>query len=247
MRLCECWMPLIERATLEWGAHHAAQAEAQDAAAASPTAWYVAQLDAAAVNARGMGFDDALIEAAEFAVVAWLDECAMLSSGAGTAAWRRAPLQRLRFGTTLAGQQFFERLDALPEHASAAREVYALMMLAGFRGEYTHRPHDAWTARREALLERVRTENGASKTPSRTEALLPRDAALSAAHRQHYGSVNPLMRLLRPLRALLLIAAPLLAALALYALGNASLSHQVDALLRTLPSPPASVVSNLPS
>jgi type VI secretion system protein ImpK len=97
-------------------------------------------LDVARSGARRAGFDDQQIETALFAVLAWIDEEAMTRDWAGASAWRRTPLQHEQFATNRAGALFFERLAALPLTAHAVREVYALVLLAGFTGRYAARP-----------------------------------------------------------------------------------------------------------
>ncbi|MCK6553145.1 DotU/TssL family secretion system protein [Candidatus Binatia bacterium] len=77
---------------------------------------------------------------ARFAVVAWADEAIVghahdinrdLAQN-----WKRAPLQKRFYGTTNAGEEFFERLAEVPVTDHAVREIYHLCLCLGFRGRY---------------------------------------------------------------------------------------------------------------
>jgi type VI secretion system protein ImpK len=117
-----------------------------------------ASLDATVARAQSGGYTAAEVQASLFAVVAWIDELAMSREWAGGASWRLSPLQRHYFSTTRAGAEFFEKLEALPDDAIEVREVYGLVLLAGFSGRYTHRPPGELTEYRSALLERIAYE-----------------------------------------------------------------------------------------
>jgi type VI secretion system protein ImpK len=117
-----------------------------------------ASLDAAVARAQADGYTAAETQASLFAVVAWIDELAMSREWAGGAAWRLAPLQRHYFSTTRAGAEFFEKLEALPDDAIEVREVYGLVLLAGFAGRYTHRPPAELAEYRTAVLQRIAQE-----------------------------------------------------------------------------------------
>ena len=145
MRLADCWMPVIEQAYACFGGQSNGPARAQ----------LIEALDASLAHARDQGFAEAEIREALFAVVAWIDEQAMTKIWEGASAWRLTPLQRHYFSTTRAGVEFFDRLEALPEAAIWAREVFALMLLAGFQGSYVGQPGGKLTDYRLQLLERV--------------------------------------------------------------------------------------------
>lgn len=117
-----------------------------------------ASLDAAVERIQTNGFTAADAQSSLFAVVAWIDELAMSCDWAGGASWRLEPLQRHYFSTTRAGMEFFERLEALPDDAVDVREVYGLVLLAGFSGRYTHRALADLDNYRAALLDRVARE-----------------------------------------------------------------------------------------
>lgn len=120
----------------------------------------IAALDHAGAQARDQGHGVDETASALFAVVAWIDETAMTHSWPAAASWRLTPLQRHYFGTTRAGTQFYQRLQALPDQASQVREMYGLVLVAGFRGEYAARSPGEFEAWRVQLLERIRQEQG---------------------------------------------------------------------------------------
>jgi type VI secretion system protein ImpK len=64
------------------------------------------------------GMPDELVEMADFAVCAFIDESLLSSSlWCGRADWLKKPLQFTRHGTATAGEDFYRRLDALLEMA----------------------------------------------------------------------------------------------------------------------------------
>ena len=90
--------------------------------------------DARALRANG---DD--IDAAKYAWCAALDEIILRSSFPLRTAWERRPLQLVQFGDQLAGEHFFDRLEALRGKGSArlqALQVFHMCMLLGFQGKY---------------------------------------------------------------------------------------------------------------
>lgn len=64
-------------------------------------------------RAMDNGFSDEAFDQARFAVFAWVDETVLCSSWKGTREWLKNPLQREFYGTVNAGEEFFERLEAL--------------------------------------------------------------------------------------------------------------------------------------
>jgi len=146
-RLANCWIGVMQDAW-QLFANPTASAAAVNAA-------LVAQLDQAASRARDLHYDEAQVREALFAVVAWIDETAMTHPWPGAVDWRRAQLQRHYFSTTRAGVEFFQRLEALPESATGAREVFGLALLAGFTGRFATRPGGELTDYRRQLLQRI--------------------------------------------------------------------------------------------
>ena len=221
MRLSNFWIPVIDtaRAAIK-------QPEQQAAALASQLA---SMLDAAAARAQSKGFSDDDIQLSLFAVVAWIDELAMSWPWSGEADWRRTPLQRTYFSTTRAGAAFFEKLDALPDEATEVREVYALVLLAGFQGRYIHRPPAELHTYRRSLFERVAAER--TLTPLAINQPLFPDANLRTQ------PPAPYMRGLVPsLVGLLVILVPICLLLCLYVLLDYRLAQTAAEWLSPLAS-----------
>jgi len=89
---------------------------------------------------------------ARFAICAWVDEAILNSPWNPKNQWQREQLQRLYYQTTEAGEEFFERLNALGFHQREVREVYYLCLALGFMGRYCHKGD-------EFLLEQLKTSN----------------------------------------------------------------------------------------
>jgi len=89
---------------------------------------------------------------ARFAICAWVDEAILNSPWNHKNLWQREQLQRTYYHTTEAGEDFFERLNALGFHQREVREVYYLCLALGFMGRYCH-PGD------EVLLSQLKTSN----------------------------------------------------------------------------------------
>ena len=79
-------------------------------------------------------------QSACFAVVAWLDETILRLTFESNRPlydeWRRSTLQAALYGTSNAGQEFFDRLDRLNPGQKQLCEVYFLALSLGFRGKY---------------------------------------------------------------------------------------------------------------
>ncbi|HLH39432.1 MAG TPA: DotU family type IV/VI secretion system protein [Bryobacteraceae bacterium] len=97
---------------------------------------------AAQQNAKARGYTDEDIQAAIFAVVAFLDETILNLRQPVFNEWVRKPLQEELFGRHVAGEVFFQNLEHLlgrrdsPELADLL-EVYALCVLLGYLGRYS--------------------------------------------------------------------------------------------------------------
>jgi type VI secretion system protein ImpK len=79
------------------------------------------------------------VEAAKFAVVAFVDETILSSNWTGTEEWMKTPLQLEFYDQFDAGEVFFDRLDQMleaPDRHAEVLEVYYHCMSLGFRGKY---------------------------------------------------------------------------------------------------------------
>lgn len=90
-------------------------------------------------QARDLGIPAEDVDAAKYAFCAAADEIILRSSLDLREAWQRQPLQLRVFGDQLAGEHFFQRLDALRARGGAhlaALEVFHLCLLLGFQGRF---------------------------------------------------------------------------------------------------------------
>ena len=79
------------------------------------------------------------IAAAKYAFCAAVDEIILASPFTLRKQWERRPLQLLIFGDQLAGEHFFDRLDALRGKGAMrvqALQVFHMCLLLGFQGKY---------------------------------------------------------------------------------------------------------------
>jgi type VI secretion system protein ImpK len=96
-------------------------------------------LDQAERDARNAGCTSEDVDAATFALVAFIDETILSSDWSQKGQWLSRPLQLQRFSRYDAGEYFFERLDMLRSGGGVraeALEVYYLCMALGFKGQY---------------------------------------------------------------------------------------------------------------
>jgi len=106
-------------------------------------------------NYAAGGFTRQQYDSAKFAVVAFIDESILLSDWEQRHQWARELLQKSHFATSNAGEQFFDRLDALDTFEPGerdVREVYVYVLALGFVGKF-FRPGD------RARLDEIRTAN----------------------------------------------------------------------------------------
>jgi type VI secretion system protein ImpK len=87
-----------------------------------------------------------------FMICAWIDESILASAWQHRGQWQREQLQRLYYNTTEAGEEVFDRLNALGYHQKEVRELYYLCLSLGFKGRFL-KPED------EYLLDQLKTSN----------------------------------------------------------------------------------------
>lgn len=76
-------------------------------------------------------------QAAELAVIAWMDEQILCSTLPWRSLWQGEPLQLKYFNITVAGERFFELLQQLEPLTNDAREVFLFCLQHGFHGQYS--------------------------------------------------------------------------------------------------------------
>lgn len=90
-------------------------------------------------------FDPKIIQVAKFALAAFVDETVLTGDFHLKEEWEKFPLQLEYFGEQLAGNKFFEKLDAMLRQIGVtadAVEIYYVCMLLGFKGRYAVYEHD---------------------------------------------------------------------------------------------------------
>lgn len=134
MRLIDCYVEFLIGMQRRFAAGADTQAIACDALRTE----LVSKLKACERQAQQLDLPAAALDAARFAVVAYLDELILVSQWAEKPRWQQLTLQRELFHTTNAGAEFYAKLGTLgdDDSARAAREVYYLCLALGFRGKY---------------------------------------------------------------------------------------------------------------
>ncbi len=90
-------------------------------------------------QAEGLGHKSLYIQAAKFALAAFVDETVLLANFPLRDYWEKMPLQLEYFGEQLAGNTFFDRLQKMMGEGDSfvdVVEVYYVCLLLGFKGRY---------------------------------------------------------------------------------------------------------------
>ena len=90
-------------------------------------------------KAKALKLDPDDITDSKYALAAFVDEAILRSQWPGREQWADNPLQLQMFETYLAGEGFFEKLEALRtrgEPAADVLEIYYLCLVLGFEGKY---------------------------------------------------------------------------------------------------------------
>jgi len=124
-----------------------------------------AAIQAAEREGVAKGYTSEDVRLATVAVVAFLDESILTSSNSVFSDWSRMSLQQELFGHNVAGESFFENLDALQKRADSADvadvlELYGLCLLLGFRGRYALSGMEAVRPLTESILSKIRRIRG---------------------------------------------------------------------------------------
>ena len=84
-------------------------------------------------------YNPKVTQVAKFGLAAFVDEAVLTNNFPLRQEWEKNPLQLEYFGEQLAGEKFFDKLDAMMnqiEITQDAVEVYYICMLLGFKGKY---------------------------------------------------------------------------------------------------------------
>src|SRR5256885_16125173 len=116
----------------------------------------VAYLDAVKDRARELGIADRDTQDMLYALVALADEVALTKPEPLRGAWVARPLQMQYFNENLAGEGFFDRLEAIRRDRRRldVLRVYYLCLAFGFQGRYAIRGGEAELMR---IVESVRS------------------------------------------------------------------------------------------
>ena len=132
-----------------------------------------------ALNVAGYTGED--IRMAAFALVGFLDESILNLQNPNLRDWARKPLQEELFGTHMAGEVFFEHVQAMLERKDAPDladllEVHYLCLLLGYRGRYSVQRADLQNVM-AAIAEKIRRIRGQAPMLSRAWELPPEKVA----------------------------------------------------------------------
>lgn len=116
-------------------------------------------------QARLRGYSSEDVKLAIFAVVALLDETILTTRNPVFAHWARKPMQEELFGHHVAGEIFFQNLQALlglkdSQELADLLEVYYLCLLLGFAGRYGAGGRGELRAITQAVAEKIRRIRG---------------------------------------------------------------------------------------
>jgi len=90
-------------------------------------------------------FNHKIVQVSKFALASFVDETVLTNNFPLKNEWEKNPLQLEYFGEQLAGNKFFDKLDAMLQQIDVtadAIEIYYFCMLLGFKGRYAIYEHD---------------------------------------------------------------------------------------------------------
>ena len=90
-------------------------------------------------------FNHKIVQVSKFALAAFVDETVLTGDFFLKEEWEKFPLQLEYFGEQLAGNKFFEKLEAMIrqiDQTADAVEIYYVCMLLGFKGRYAVYEHE---------------------------------------------------------------------------------------------------------
>lgn len=90
-------------------------------------------------------FNHKIVQVSKFALASFVDETVLTNNFPLKDEWEKNPLQLEYFGEQLAGNKFFDKLDAMLKQIEVTQdavEVYYFCMLLGFKGRYAIYEHE---------------------------------------------------------------------------------------------------------
>ncbi len=94
-------------------------------------------------------FNHKIVQVSKFALAAFVDETVLTNNFPLRDEWEKNALQLEYFGEQLAGNKFFDKLDAMLKQIEATKdavEIYYVCMLLGFKGRYAIYEQDKFLA-----------------------------------------------------------------------------------------------------
>ena len=146
----------------------------------------VEQMLAKGTSAAAERFEAEECDQALFAVCAWIDEIVMCSGWEQAQVWKSEQLQKLKFGTTNGGVEFFSRLNQLPNTYKHARETYYICLQLGFKGQYVSSAQGATLGSLKHHLLRTLIRDGKQLDILDGDALFPKTNSNSAQSKEAY-------------------------------------------------------------
>lgn len=105
-------------------------------------------LDLAGQQALMAGYRPERVNYVRFSIIAFVDEVVLNSDWAYRSAWMERPMQFEEFETTVAGDQFFDRLEGTGEVDPEVAEIDFVILSLGFKGRYVGNEAELTTVRR---------------------------------------------------------------------------------------------------
>lgn len=90
-------------------------------------------------------YRESIIQVAKFGLASFVDETVLTNNFPLKEEWERYPIQLEYFGEQLAGNKFYDKLEAMLRQIDVTQdavEVYYVCMLLGFKGRYAVYEHD---------------------------------------------------------------------------------------------------------
>ncbi len=90
-------------------------------------------------------FNHKIVQVSKFALASFVDETVLTNNFPLKNEWEKNPLQLEYFGEQLAGNKYFDKLEAMVKQIDMtvdAVEIYYFCMLLGFKGRYAIYEHD---------------------------------------------------------------------------------------------------------
>lgn len=90
-------------------------------------------------RAKRYRFNHKIVQVSKFALASFVDETVLTNNFPLRDEWEKNPLQLEYFGEQLAGNKFFDKLQAMLKQIEATQdavEIYYVCMLLGFKGRY---------------------------------------------------------------------------------------------------------------